>query len=1079
MKNLTLLIIRWLLRLAVALCAFGLPLAWAQTTQPSGQWQNGPNFPYFPTHAHLLPNSTVMMWPGDGVSGDDPRIWDPMSGSVTSLPLAGFNPFCSAHTFLPDGRLFVAGGHIENWLGLPDAATYNTVDKTWSKKRPMNLGRWYPSVTGLPNGDVLVIAGSVDTVNGSNPLPQVWQAATETWRDLTNAQFSLPIYPYMFLAPNGSVFNAGPEVATRYLNTAGAGAWSFVANRTVNVFRDYGSAVMYEPGKILIVGGNDPPTNTAEVIDLNAAIPSWRAVGSMSVARRQMNATMLPTGEVLATGGTRGSGGNNGDPGMPVLEAELWNPVTQTWRVMAAGKIARLYHSIALLLPDGRVLVSGGNGQTQTEIFSPPYLFAGARPSISSAPASVARGQSFFMGTPDAAGIDGVTWIALPSITHTNNMHQGFFRSASITQAGGGVNVIAPNDPTVPAGHYMVFLMRNGVPSTAKIIQLGAQSTNPLPSATSIAPTSATAGGSAFSLKVTGSNFLSDSKVLWNSQIRPTTFVSATQLTAGITAADIAVAGSAQVSVASPAPGGGISLSLAFSINATPSPSGNPVPVLMSLSPTNAAQGTAAFTLTATGSNFVSTSKVHWKGLERPTTFVSATQLRAAIPASDLQAAGAADITVATPTPGGGISAVQTFTVVSPVASNPVPVLASLSPVDATTGGAGFTLSVNGSNFINGSTVRWNGVNRTTTVVSATRLTAAIPASDIAASSTAQITVFSPAPGGGTSSAQPFVVSSAQNLASQGTIIAKITAPLGGGSRSLETIRDGVRPAVGSTVLSTQYDTYDGANAAADDWIGYQFSSARTFNRVVFQEGMNFFDGGWFRNLTVQVRQGGNWVNVSSLATTPLYPGINNNTNFETYTLQFTPITGDAIRIFGAPGGSAAFISVAELQVFGEAAGANDFTSQGTIIAKITAPLGGGSRSLETIRDGVRPAVGSTVLSTQYDTYDGANAAADDWIGYQFSSARTFNRVVFQEGMNFFDGGWFRNLTVQVRQGGNWVNVSSLATTPLYPGINNNTNFETYTLQFTPITGDAIRIFGAPGGSAAFISVAELRVFGP
>ena len=826
MKNQVLLVVRWLLQLALALCALGLPLASAQTTQPAGLWQNGPNFPYFPTHAHMLPNSTVMMWPGDGVSGDDPKVWDPVSGSVTSLPRAGFDPFCSAHTFLPDGRLFVAGGHIENWFGLPDSAIYNPLNNTWSKKASMNLGRWYPTVTGLPNGDVLVVAGSVDTTNGSNPLPQVWQAATETWRDLTNAQFHLPVYPYMFLAPNGSVFNAGPEVATRYLNTAGAGAWTFVANRTVNVFRDYGSAVMYEPGKILMVGGSDPPTNTAEVIDLNAATPRWNAVGPMKVARRQMNAIMLPTGEVLAIGGTRGPGGNNGDPGMPVLEAELWNPASGNWTVMAAEKIPRLYHSIALLLPDARVLVTGGNGYTQTEIFSPPYLFAGPRPVISSAPASVAKGQGFFMETPDAAGINGVTWIALPSITHTNNMHQGFFRSASITQASGGINVTAPDNPTVPAGHYMVFLMKNGVPSTAKIIQLGAQSSNPLPP-------------------------------------------------------------------------------------------DNPVPVLSSIAPASAPQGAAPFTLTVTGSNFMSNSTVRWKGSNRATSFVSVTQLRAQILASDLQAAGTADITVFTPIPGGGTSAVQTFTVESPVSGNPVPVNASLSPASATTGGAGFTLTVNGSGFIAGSKVRWNGADRPTMVVSATQLTAAIPASDIAASGTAQITVFNTTPGGGSSSAQPLIISSEQNFASQGTVIAKITAPLGGGSRSLETIRDGVRPAVGSAVSSTQYDTYDGANAAVDDWIGYQFSSARTFSRVVFQEGMNFFDGGWFRNFTVQVRQGGNWVNVSGLASTPLYPGVNNNTNFETYTLQFTPISGDAIRLYGAPGGGAAFISVAELRVFG------------------------------------------------------------------------------------------------------------------------------------------------------------------
>ncbi|MDB5870386.1 MAG: Kelch domain protein [Polaromonas sp.] len=1081
MKNPILLMARWLLRLALALCALASPLIWAQTPQTSGQWQNGPDFPYFPTHIHLLPNSTVMIWPGDGVSGDDPRVWDPVSGNVTSLSRVGFDPFCSAHTFLPDGRLFVAGGHIENWLGLPDAATYNPVNNTWTRQARMNLGRWYPSVTGLPNGDVLVVAGSVDTANGSNPLPQVWQAATGTWRDLTDAQFSLPTYPYMFLAPNGSVFNAGPEAATRYLNTAGTGAWTFVANRTVNAYRDYGSAVMYEPGKILVVGGSDPPTHTAEVIDLNAAIPSWRAVGSMSVARRQMNATMLPTGDVLVTGGTRGAGGNNGDPGMPVLEAELWNPVTQNWSVMAAGKIARLYHSTALLLPDARVLITGGNGFTQTEIFSPPYLFGGARPVISSAPASVGKGQSFFVGTPDAAGINGVSWVALPSVTHTNNMHQGFFRSASIAQAAGGINIVAPNSTTVPPGHYMVFLLRNGVPSTARVIQLGPQSNNPVPSVSSLAPASATAGGPAFSLTVNGSNFVSGvSTVRWNRSNRTTTFVSATQLRAAITASDIAAAGSAGVSVFNSAPGGGTSSELAFTINAA---SNNPVPVLSSIAPTSAAAGGAAFTLTATGTGFVAASKVRWNNAERTTTYVSATQLTAAIAASDLQAAGTAQVTVVTPTPGGGTSATRAFTISSPGGggNNPVPALTSLAPASATAGGAGFTLTVNGSGFVAGATVRWNGADRPTAFISATQVSAAIPAADTATAGTAPVTVFNPTPGGGVSPARSFSIAASQNLTSRATtIIAKITAPQGGGSRNLEVIRDGVMPAASSADWTNQYDTYDGPNTAADDWIGYQFSSTQTFNRVVFQEGINFSDGGWFNNLTVQVRQGGNWVNVSSLASTPAYPGSNNNVNYETYTLQFASISGDAIRLFGAPGGSAAFISVAELQVHGAASAAPaDLTSIGTIIAKITAPQGGGSRNLQIIRDGVTPAVGSTNSSTQYDTYDGPNTAADDWIGYQFSSSQTFNRVVFQEGIHFGDGGWFNNLTVQVRRAGSWVNVASLSATPAYPGRNNGVNYETYTLQFAAISGDAIRIFGAPGGSAAFISVGELRVYAP
>ena len=127
----------------------------------------------------------------------------------------------------------------------------------------------------------------------------------------------------MLLAPNGKVFNAAPTQNARYLDTAGNGAWTPVANR-VGPYRDYGSAVMYDPGKVLVMGGGDPPTNTAEVIDLNQPSPSWRAVGSMAFARRQLNATLLPDGNVLVTGGTSSPGFN--DPAGAVYAAELWDP---------------------------------------------------------------------------------------------------------------------------------------------------------------------------------------------------------------------------------------------------------------------------------------------------------------------------------------------------------------------------------------------------------------------------------------------------------------------------------------------------------------------------------------------------------------------------------------------------------------------------------------------------------------------------------------------------------------------------------------------------------------------------------
>jgi PKD repeat protein len=154
------------------------------------------------------------------------------------------------------------------------------------------------------------------------------------------------------------------------------------------------------------------------------------------------------------------------------------------------------------------------------------------------------------------------------------------------------------------------------------------------------------------------------------------------------------------------------------------------------------------------------------------------------------------------------------------------------------------------------------------------------------------------------------------NIASQAaTLIAKVPNPLGTGG-SLTVIRDGIKPAVGSGNSSQQYDSWDGNNAATEDWVGYTFSSAKTFTKVVFQEGMHFGDGGWFTAApTVQVRQNGTWVTVSNRVVTPAYPG-NNGTSFESFTITFTQIQGDAIRLYGTPAGSAQFISVGELEVY-------------------------------------------------------------------------------------------------------------------------------------------------------------------
>jgi hypothetical protein len=648
----------------LALLTLSAPALVSAQAQPSqiGQWATLTQLPFFPVHNHLLPNGKVMIWPGDGPSGNDPRQWDPADQSLTSLAKPGYDLFCSGHAFLADGRLFVAGGHIASDTGFPKGAIYDWQTNTWANTPDMNAGRWYPTVTTLANGDMLVVSGEIDSTVGVNQTPQVYQAATNTWRSLTSAALSQPLYPQMFLAPNGKVVNVGASSTTRYLDTSGTGAWTVLANRSP-VWRDYAAAVMYADGKILMAGGGDPPNNSAEVIDLNQAAPTWRQVAPMAVARRQTNATVLPDGNVLVTGGTSGSGFN--DATHAVFSAELWNPATETWTTMASSAgIPRIYHSAAILLPDGRVMTTGGNGQSTPEVFSPPYLFKGvARPAMSGMPPTFGYGQHFSVQTPDAADITKVTLIRITSVTHSFNENQRL-NVLSFTPGAGTLDITAPGNANIaPPGHYLLFLVNSsGVPSIGSIVQLGASGAPPPPvpapaTLTSLSPNSASAGGPAFTLNVNGTDFLSGATVRWNGANRTTTFVSSTQLSAAVPATDIATAGTVQVTALNP--GASVSNALPFTITGAPT---GPVPAkLTSLSPSSASAGGPAFTLNVNGTDFLSGATVRWNGANRTTTFVSSTQLSAAIPATDIATAGTVQVTVLNP--GASVSNALPFTI--------------------------------------------------------------------------------------------------------------------------------------------------------------------------------------------------------------------------------------------------------------------------------------------------------------------------------------------------------------------------------------------------------------------------------
>jgi Galactose oxidase-like, Early set domain/Fibronectin type III domain/Kelch motif len=472
----------------------------AQDPGTVGKFSSVMTWPYMAIHAHLLPTGKVMWWPGFD-DADNSQLWNPATNANTAAAKTGANIFCSGHAFLGNGQLLVGGGHVTSWVGLPDAYIYNPLNDAWTRLPDMSNGRWYPTNTTLPNGDVLVVSGWIDTTQGVNDEPQVWQSATASWRNLSAAHLALPFYPFMFVAPNGKVFCAGPSRTSRYLDVTGTGDWSSVANSNYGT-RNWGSAVTYDDGKVLLIGGSPcgfydkncttSPTATAEIIDLNSSTPTWKYTGSMVTGGRNLhNATLLADGKVLVTGGSRGTEDPNTQPSNPAYESEMWDPATGTWTTMASLTKIRSYHSVAVLLPDGRVLSAGGTfGGASAEIYSPPYLFHGSRPTITSAPTSVGYGQSFFVGTPDATSISKVTLLALSSVTHGFNMGQRISRPL-FSQATGGLNVTAPsNRNTTPPGYYMLFILNsNGVPSVAEIVQIKSTTTTPTPTPT-ITPTS-------------------------------------------------------------------------------------------------------------------------------------------------------------------------------------------------------------------------------------------------------------------------------------------------------------------------------------------------------------------------------------------------------------------------------------------------------------------------------------------------------------------------------------------------------------------------------------------------------------
>ena len=480
--------------------------------QDVGQWGPVVDWPVIGVHVALLPNGKVLAYDsiGDNATETYPvqdhtraTVWDPVTGTQTPVNVdTGFNIFCSGLAHLVDGRMFMAGGNKDQQLnGIVQTHLFDPATNSWTLGPNMAAGRWYPTVTPLNNGEMLITSGRVNT-------PEVRTLAGNL-RSLSTASLSLPLYPWMDVAPNGLAFYSGPDQTLRALNPSGTGSWQTFGQRD-SINRDYGGHAIFDIGKMLVAGGGSS-TKDARVVDFNGPTPQVSSTAPMAFGRRQHNLTVLADGSVLATGGNS-SGASLVDLNAGVYPAELWSPATGQWRTLAAMQVTRQYHSTALLLPDGRVLSAGGGicGTCDTvgyvaknaEIFSPPYLFQAdgtpaPRPSIDAAPASTTYGATMAIGTPDPASISKVALIRLGAVTHSNNMEQRYI-PLSFTPGATTITATAPDNSNIaPPGIYMLFIIdANGVPSLARMVSVQG---NSLPAVTLTQP----ADGATFSAPAT------------------------------------------------------------------------------------------------------------------------------------------------------------------------------------------------------------------------------------------------------------------------------------------------------------------------------------------------------------------------------------------------------------------------------------------------------------------------------------------------------------------------------------------------------------------------------------------------
>jgi Galactose oxidase-like, Early set domain len=472
-----------------------------------GSWQVlSYTAPILPINAALLHTGKVLFVAG---SGNDPTnvgtpngsaLWDTNAGTFTipAVPLNGsgqpYDLFCCGESFQSNGQLMIAGGTLayDPFKGLPIALMFDPATQQWATKASMSFGRWYPTVLTLGSGRTFAISGL--DVNGNLCVQPEVYSSTFGWKAFPPTTSRFPMYAHLFLMSDGRLFYSGgnmsgnggvtPRILSLPSQFSKAITETAVPGLVAADSADQAASVILPPAqdqRVMIMGGgmamtgtNGVGTNRVGIASLAVPSPAYAAAPSLNYARMHVSAVVLPDRTVFVCNGSAMGEDATSSP----LPSEIYNPATNTWTVDATPSVPRVYHSLAILMPDGRVVTGGGNpsrgvDELRIEVYSPWYMTQ-PRPVIQSAPSPISYGGSLTISTPQASSIKWVNLIRPGAPTHSMDTDQRLVDAPITSRTSTSLTAsVTSNRNLAPAGWYMLFITdTNGVPSTATWLQL-------------------------------------------------------------------------------------------------------------------------------------------------------------------------------------------------------------------------------------------------------------------------------------------------------------------------------------------------------------------------------------------------------------------------------------------------------------------------------------------------------------------------------------------------------------------------------------------------------------------------------